>query len=189
MGHASHAVRLVGTGKAMKFTPQWMSTSTCSDFPLMIYQQRAVEGVIAATFGEFPDSTDPLLQKYKKEAFGKYAAKGESWGLFYYAGILFAEPWWKDQAMRTGPTGRAGKRNGRDQNFKGIVGKIGYKPFDPANLMPAGRAEGSFSGQMSGWREIRKYTGLDGIEIRKTFRCRGLKHESCFSPSDCFSQG
>ena len=31
-----HVARLQGTGKAMQFTPQWMSTSTCSDVPLMM---------------------------------------------------------------------------------------------------------------------------------------------------------
>ena len=38
----THAVRLVGTGKAMKFAPQWMSTSTCSDFPLMYQDQQRI---------------------------------------------------------------------------------------------------------------------------------------------------
>ena len=52
-----HAVRIVGTSAAMQFTPQWMSTSTCSDFPLMIQISKGLwTGVIAATFGELPDS-------------------------------------------------------------------------------------------------------------------------------------
>ena len=52
----SHAVRIVGTSKAMQFTPQFMSTSTCSDFPLMMAITKGLwEGVICATFGELPD--------------------------------------------------------------------------------------------------------------------------------------
>ena len=75
-----HAVRLVGTAKAMKFEPQWMSTSTCSDFPLMLAISKGLwKGVIAASFGELPDSTNPLMLKYKKDAYGKFAAKG-GWG-------------------------------------------------------------------------------------------------------------
>ena len=132
----SHAVRIVGTGKAMKFAPQWMSTSTCSDFPLMMHISKGLwQGVIAATFAELPDSDHALLQKYKKDAYGKYAAKGERWGLFYYAGIVFAEPFVE-----------AVKRCGRDltrdrlvaeleglQNFQGISGKISYSRFNPDN--------------------------------------------------------
>ena len=68
---------------------------------------------------------------------GKYAGKDERWGLFYYAGILFAEP-----------LVEAIKRCGRDltreklvavlekmQNFKGIMANISYKPFDPKDPM------------------------------------------------------
>ena len=80
------------------------------------------EGVICATFGELPDSEDPLLKKYKEKAYGQYAAKDERWGLFYYAGILFAEP--LVEAIR-----RAGPELTREklvasleqmQNFRGI---------------------------------------------------------------------
>ncbi len=130
-----HAVRIVGTSRAMKFQPQWMSTSTCSDFPLMYKISKGLwQGVIAATFGELPDSDNALLQKYKKEAYGKFAAKGERWGLFFYAGILFSEP------LVEGI-----KRCGRDltrerlvkeleglKDFKGIGGKISYAPLDLA---------------------------------------------------------
>jgi len=129
-----HAVRLVGTSKAMKFAPQFMSTSTCSDFPLMIHISKGLwEGVITAAFGELPDSDNPLLQTYKAEAYGKFAAPKERWGVFYYAGILFAEP-----------LVEAIKRCGRDltrerlvkeleglRNFKGIGPVVNYKPFDP----------------------------------------------------------
>jgi len=134
----SHAVRLVGTSSAMQFTPQFMSTSTCSDFPLMIHISKGLwAGVIAATFGELPDSDSPLLQKYKKEAFEKHAAKDERWGLFYYAGILFAEP------LVEG-LNRVGRDLTREKlvqkleginNFKGIGGKISYKPFDSKDPM------------------------------------------------------
>lgn len=128
-----HAVQILGTAKVAGYKPQWMSTSTCSDFPLMISISKGLwEGVIAATFGEIPDSDYPLLKKYKKDAYEKFAAKEERWGLFYYAGMLFAEP-----------LVEALKRAGRDVNrekivkvledmkdFKGIGGRISYKPYD-----------------------------------------------------------
>ena len=127
-----HAVMTVGISKAMRFTPQFMSTSTCSDFPLMMYISKgAWEGVIAATFAELPDSGYPLLQTYKQEAFDQYAAKDERWGLFYYAGIAFAEPM-VEAIRRCGPDltrERFVQEMEGLQDFKGISGKISYKPF------------------------------------------------------------
>lgn len=127
-----HAVMTVGISKAMRFTPQFMSTSTCSDFPLMMYISKgAWEGVIAATFAELPDSGYPLLQTYKQEAFDQYAAEGERWGLFYYAGIAFAEPL-VEAIRRCGPDltrERFVQEMEGLQDFKGISGKISYKPF------------------------------------------------------------
>ncbi len=128
-----HAARIVGTSKAMQFAPQWLSTSTCSDFPLMYKITKGLwQGVVAATFAYPPDSDNALMQKYKKDAYGKFAAKGERWGIFYYAGILFAEPLVEGL-----------KRCGRDltrerlvkeiegiRNFRGIGPKISYKPLD-----------------------------------------------------------
>ena len=129
-----HAVMTVGISKAMQFAPQFMSTSTCSDFPLMMHISKgAWQGVIAATFAELPGENYPLLEKYKKDAFDAFAAKDERWGLFYYAGIAFAEP--LVEAIR-----RAGPELTREavvaqleamKGFKGISGEISYAPFDP----------------------------------------------------------
>ncbi len=131
-----HAVRIIGTGKAMKFTPQFMSTSTCSDFPLLMHISKGLfQGVIATAFGETPDSTLPLLQKYKKDVHGQFAAKGERWGMFYYAGILFVEP--LIEGLK-----RAGRNLTREglvtamesiRGFKGIGGEISYDIFNPRN--------------------------------------------------------
>jgi len=128
----STVVRVIGTGAAMQYSPQWMSTSTCSDFALLYQVSRGViKGLITGSFGLTAESQDPLLLKYKRDAFDKYAPKGERWGLFWYAGIGFMEP--LPEAL---------KRVGRDltrerlvaeleklQNFQGIFGKISYKPF------------------------------------------------------------
>jgi len=128
----SHAVRIVGTSAAMQFAPQWMSTSTCSDFPFMNTISKGLwTGVIAASFGEVPDAPHPLMQKYKK-AHEKYAAKEERWGVFFYAGFGFVEP--AVEALK-----RCGKDVTRERfvkemeglkNFKGILGKVNYKPFN-----------------------------------------------------------
>lgn len=128
-----HAIRIVGTGKAIKFTPQWMSTSTCADFLLMYEISKGLwEGVIAASFAELPDSDHPLMKRYRK-AYEKYAAKDERWSLFFYGGMAFAEPLVEGL-----------KRSGRDLTREKLVktmegikkldtagGIVTYKPFDP----------------------------------------------------------
>ena len=131
-----HAVKIVGTSKAMKFVPQFMSTSTCSDFPLMMHISKGLfEGVIATAFSEMPDSTLPLMQKYKKDVHGQFAAQKERWGVFYYAGILFVEP--LVEALK-----KAGRDLTREKlvyelenlkGFKGIGGEISYGIFDANN--------------------------------------------------------
>lgn len=129
----THGLTIMGTAKAMQFAPQWMSTSTLSDFPFMYKISKGLwQGVITGSFAELPDSENPLMKKYKK-AYEKYAAKEERWGVFFYAGFGFIEP--MVEAL---------KRSGRDltrerfvkemegiRNFKGIMGTINFKPFDP----------------------------------------------------------
>ena len=46
--------RLIGTGKAMKFDPRWMTTTTCADAPLMMAITKGLfAGTIVANFGLF----------------------------------------------------------------------------------------------------------------------------------------
>jgi ABC-type branched-subunit amino acid transport system substrate-binding protein len=162
-----HAVRIVGVSKAMKFNPQWMSTSTCSDFPFMYQISKGLwKGVITASFAEIPDSDYPLLQKYKVEAYEKFAAKDERWGVFFYAGILFAEP--MVEAL---------KRSGRDltrerlvlelerlENFKGIGPTVSYKPFDPNDPMSRQGTKESFLVECLEGGKYKKLT--DWFEIK-----------------------
>jgi len=131
-----HAVRIIGTATAMKFAPQWMSTSTCSDFPLMFQISTGLwKGVITGNFGELPDAQTPLMLKYK-QAFDKYAAKGERWGVFFYAGMGFVEPM-VEGLKRTGRNltrERFVKAMEGIQGFKGVFGRIDYGPFDPSDI-------------------------------------------------------
>ncbi len=130
----SGAIRIIGTSKAMGFKPQFMSTSTCSDFPFMMTVSKGLwEGVICTTFGELSTSGHPLLKRYKKDVFDVYASKKERWGIFYYAGIIYAEP--LVEALR-----RCGRDLTREnlvreleglRHFKGIGPELNYAPFDP----------------------------------------------------------
>lgn len=86
-----HGAIILGEAAKLGFSPQWISSSTLSDAPVMFDITKGLwKGVIVASFGELPDSDHPLMVKYRK-AWQKYAPK-ERWGIFYYAGIIWAEP-------------------------------------------------------------------------------------------------
>ncbi len=124
-----HGAIILGTAAKMGFKPQWMTTSTLSDIPIMYKITKGLfEGVIFVTFAQLPDSKDPLMIKYKK-AHDEFAPK-DRWGIFFYAGFYFVEP------MVEGL-----KRCGRDltvenfvkamdslKDFQGIGPKITYGP-------------------------------------------------------------
>jgi branched-chain amino acid transport system substrate-binding protein len=137
--------RLIGTGKAMQFEPQWMTTTTCADVPLMMAITKGLyAGTILASFGmmnpaqvgigNLEDSNNPslpLLKKYQEKAFNAFAAKEERWGMTFAAGIGYVEPF--VEALK-----RVGRNLTREklvaemekiQNFQGIMGHVTYKPF------------------------------------------------------------
>ncbi|MBU3915729.1 ABC transporter substrate-binding protein [bacterium] len=131
------AARTLGTAKQMQYDPQFMNSSTLSDYPLMFSITRGLwKGVITASFGLPPESEEPLMVKYKTQAFEKFSAKGERWGSFYGAGFGYAEP--LVEALK-----RTGRNLTRERlvheleqmkNFQGIMGKISFKPFDPNDI-------------------------------------------------------
>ncbi|MBF0120127.1 MAG: ABC transporter substrate-binding protein [Desulfobacterales bacterium] len=127
------AVHLLKSAQDMKYFPQWMASSSFSDFDFMYKASRGLwENMIASTYGEFTDT--PLMIKYK-EAYKKLTGKDSWGGGFFHAGIGWAE------ILIEGL-----KRTGRDltrekfikamegiRNFKGAMGYINYFPFDPNN--------------------------------------------------------
>ncbi len=123
------AIITVATAAKLGYRPQWITSSTLSDAPLMYKLSKGLwKGVIFGNFIDVPDSKSPLMAKYRA-AWKKYAPK-ERWGVFYYAGIGFVEP------MVEGL-----KRAGRDlsvdnfvramesiKGFQGIMGKVTFSP-------------------------------------------------------------
>jgi ABC-type branched-subunit amino acid transport system substrate-binding protein len=85
------AVISLKTAASVGFKPQWVSSNTLSDYPLMYKLTGGLwEGVITGAFGDAPDSKAPLMTKYREAS--KKLTPEERWGTFYFAGILFAEP-------------------------------------------------------------------------------------------------
>jgi branched-chain amino acid transport system substrate-binding protein len=144
-----HVARLIGTGKAMKFEPQWMTTTTCADFPLMMAITKGLyAGTIAASFGmmdpakigignleDLNNPSMPLMKKYYNDAYKKYAAKDERWGMTFAAGIAYAEPLVKglQLAGRDLTREKLVKKMETITNFHGIMGRVDYKPFQADN--------------------------------------------------------
>ncbi len=84
------ALLLAETAK-IGFKPQWATSNSLSDSALMMQITRGLwVGMITSFFGELPDSNHPLMVKYRD--WHKKLAPQERWGVFYYAGIIFAEP-------------------------------------------------------------------------------------------------
>ncbi|UCF72838.1 MAG: ABC transporter substrate-binding protein [Deltaproteobacteria bacterium] len=124
-----HGAIILGTAAKMGLKPQWMASSTLSDTPIMYKISKGLfKDVMVTSFGEVPESRHLLMKKYK-EAHDKFAPK-DRWGIFFYAGFLFAEP--MVEAL---------KRCGRDltadnfvkametiKDFQGIGPKITYGP-------------------------------------------------------------
>jgi len=111
------------------YKPQWVSSNTLSDYPLMNKITGGLwEGVITGAFGLPPDSNNPLMVKYRA-AVKKYAPE-ERWGTFYLAGTLYAEP--LVQALKkTGPklsVEACLKQLNSIRNFQGIGPVINWSP-------------------------------------------------------------
>lgn len=85
------AVIVLKTSATVAFKPQWVSSHTLSDYPFMNKISGGLwDGVITGAVGDIPDSKHPLMVKYREAA--KRLAPDERWGVFYYAGIIFADP-------------------------------------------------------------------------------------------------
>jgi branched-chain amino acid transport system substrate-binding protein len=119
------AVIALKTSASIGFKPQWISSNTLSDYALMYKISGGLwEGVITGAFSEPPDSANSLMAKYREAA--KRMAPAERWGLFYMAGIMFAEPF-VDALKRVGPnlsTEACLKALNETTNFQGVGPKI-----------------------------------------------------------------
>lgn len=84
-----HAAMILGISKAIGFSPQWMAASTLSDPALFFKITKGLwKGVI---YGNFVNMQSDLVKKYYA-AQKKWAPKEKYTGLFWLAGIYFAEP-------------------------------------------------------------------------------------------------
>lgn len=87
----THGALLLAECAKIGFKPQWGTSSTLSDGALMLQITKGLwAGMVHSFFGELPDSNHPLMVKYR--AWHKKYEPDERWGVFYWAGMAFAEP-------------------------------------------------------------------------------------------------
>ena len=90
----THAALILAETAKIGFKPQWATSSTLSDSALMMQITKGLwAGMINSFWGELPDSNHPLMVKYREAH--KRLTPQERWGIFYYAGIIFAEPFFE----------------------------------------------------------------------------------------------
>jgi ABC-type branched-subunit amino acid transport system substrate-binding protein len=129
----THGALILAETAKIGFKPQWATSNTLSDSALMMQITKGLwAGMINSFFGELPDSNHPLMVRYRE--WHKKLAPQERWGVFYYAGIIFAEPFF--EGVR-----RAGKNLTPEtwisametlKNWQGIGPPISYsKPNHP----------------------------------------------------------
>lgn len=157
----THAVITLKTAAALQFAPQWATSSTLSDAPLMQTITGGLwKNIIFASFSELPDSDAPEVKKYR-EAFAKYAQQGERWGVFFMAGIGFVEP--MVEGLR-----RAGRDLSREKfveamesikDFKGVLGNVSFGPGIRQGQHAIFLAKTDDSGtkvtQLTSWTEVK----------------------------------
>jgi branched-chain amino acid transport system substrate-binding protein len=86
-----HAALIMAETAKIGFKPQWATSNTLSDAPMMLQMTKGLwAGMINSFVLEMPDSNLPLMVKYRE--WHKKLTPQERWGVFYYAGIAFAEP-------------------------------------------------------------------------------------------------
>ncbi|HOJ52714.1 MAG TPA: ABC transporter substrate-binding protein [Syntrophales bacterium] len=133
-------VVLLKTAATVGYKPQWVSSNTLSDFALMNKISGGLwEGVITGAFMLPPDSDDPRVVKYR-EAAKKYAPE-ERFGVFFMAGMMFAEP--LIEAFK-----RVGKNLSTDAVLKALNSMKGFQGVGPKLTWSPHQHQGSDSIQI-----------------------------------------
>ncbi len=87
----THAALLLTECAKIGFKPQWVTSSTLADTPVMMQITKGLwAGMILSYPIETPDSNNPLMVKYR--AWHQKYEPNERWGTFYYSGCVYAEP-------------------------------------------------------------------------------------------------
>ncbi len=117
------AVISLKTAANIGFKPLWVGGTPLADYPMMYKISGGLwEGVVNTSYVEPPDSTLPIVAKYR-EAQKKYMPE-ERWGLFFMGGLLVADP--LVDALK-----RVGKKLSTEAVLKQLNAMKRYKTIGP----------------------------------------------------------
>ncbi|TVQ09232.1 MAG: ABC transporter substrate-binding protein [Balneolaceae bacterium] len=165
------AAIIMGTTAVLGYRPQWIASSTLSDFELMYdITDGAWEGVIFSNFGLSPTSDHPLVNKYR-EALHRFSPENR-FSAFTQSGFLFAEP--VVEALRM-----AGRDLTREKLIEAMESLDGFQGIGPEISFAPGQRQGSRSLKLErvvGPREVEVLTDFrtSGIDVEKAIERMGL---------------
>jgi branched-chain amino acid transport system substrate-binding protein len=165
------AAIILGTTAVLGYRPQWIASSTLSDFELMYdITDGAWEGVIYSNFAISPVEDHPLVNKYR-DAMARFSPENR-FSAFSMSGFLFAEP--VVEALRN-----AGRELTRESFMAEMEALDRFQGVGPEITFGPGQRQGSRALKLDrsiGPQQTESLTDFQssGIDIEEAIRRMGL---------------
>jgi ABC-type branched-subunit amino acid transport system substrate-binding protein len=165
------AAIILGTTAVLGYRPQWIASSTLSDFELMYdITDGAWDGVIYSNFAISPVEDHPLVNRYR-DAMARFSPENR-FSAFSMSGFLFAEP--VVEALRN-----AGEELTRERFMAEMEALDGFQGIGPEITFGPGQRQGSRALKLDraiGPQQTESLTDFQtsGIDIDEAIRRMGL---------------
>ena len=165
------AAIILGTTAVLGYRPQWIASSTLSDFELMYdITDGAWDGVIYSNFAISPVEDHPLVNRYR-DAMARFSPENR-FSAFSMSGFLFAEP--VVEALRN-----AGEELTRERFMAEMEALDGFQGVGPEISYGPGQRQGSRALKLDraiGPQQTESLTDFQtsGIDIDEAIRRMGL---------------
>ena len=165
------AAIILGTTAVLGYRPQWIASSTLSDFELMYdITDGAWDGVIYSNFAISPVEDHPLVNRYR-DAMARFSPENR-FSAFSMSGFLFAEP--VVEALRN-----AGRELSRERFMAEMEALDGFQGVGPEISYGPGQRQGSRALKLDraiGPQQTESLTDFQtsGIDIDEAIRRMGL---------------
>lgn len=165
------AAIILGTTAVLGYRPQWIASSTLSDFELMYdITDGAWDGVIYSNFAISPVEDHPLVNRYR-DAMARFSPENR-FSAFSMSGFLFAEP--VVEALRN-----TGRELTRERFMAEMEALDGFQGIGPEITFGPGQRQGSRALKLDraiGPQQTESLTDFktSGIDIEEAIRRMGL---------------
>lgn len=161
------AAIILGTTVVLGYQPQWIASSTLSDYELMYeITDGEWEGVIFSNFGLIPTDDHPIVNKYR-DALHRFSPENR-YSSFTQSGFLFSEP--LVEALR-----RAGRDLTREKLIEAMESLDGFQGIGPEISFAPGQRQGSRS------LKLDRVIGPQQVESLTDFQTSGIDIEEAIS--------